>query len=56
MTYARRYNIQSLLDLSTDDDDGNSANSSTPIKAVKSTDKPWFNEPDLLALEEDINA
>ncbi len=26
MTYARRYNIQALLDLSTDDDDGNAAN------------------------------
>jgi len=32
MTYARRYNLQALLDLSTDDDDGNLANSAKPTK------------------------
>lgn len=32
MTYARRYNIQALLNLAADDDDGNAANEATPIK------------------------
>jgi len=32
MTYARRYNLQALLDLSTDDDDGNLANAAKPTK------------------------
>lgn len=32
ITYARRYNIQSLLNLAADDDDGNEANNSAPIK------------------------
>jgi hypothetical protein len=32
MTYARRYNIQALLDLSTEDDDGNSANDAPKIQ------------------------
>jgi hypothetical protein len=53
MTYARRYNIQSLLDLSTDDDDGNSANSSAPIMKAKYEDNenPWLNPPDIAKLE-----
>jgi hypothetical protein len=56
MTYARRYNIQALLDLSTDDDDGNSANSAqkTDKGFNKQVDKVWFNEPDLKALEASI--
>lgn len=43
ITYARRYNIQSLLNLAADDDDGNDANNSKPIqgkpKAVSKADK-----------------
>lgn len=50
MTYARRYNLQALLDIPTDDDDGNAGNSAKPIKKTTtttagavSTDKPWYN-------------
>ncbi len=32
ITYARRYNIQSLLNLAAEDDDGNAANKGKPIK------------------------
>jgi len=32
ITYARRYNIQSLLNLAAEDDDGNSANKAAPMK------------------------
>ena len=32
VTYARRYNIQSLLNLAAEDDDGNAANRGKPIK------------------------
>lgn len=56
MTYARRYNIQSLLDLSTDDDDGNSANSSAPIMKAKYEDdgKPWLNDKDIASMEVEL--
>jgi hypothetical protein len=33
ITYARRYNIQSLLNLAAEDDDGNAANEAKPVKA-----------------------
>ena len=47
MTYARRYNIQALLDLSTEDDDGNSANDAPKItKQYAEDDRPWFNDKD----------
>jgi len=32
ITYARRYNIQSLLNLAAEDDDGNAANKAKPVK------------------------
>ena len=32
ITYARRYNIQSLINLAADDDDGNSSNNAAPVK------------------------
>lgn len=32
ITYARRYNIQSLMNLAAEDDDGNAANKTAPIK------------------------
>lgn len=34
VTYARRYNIQTLLNLAAEDDDGNAANEAAPIKSV----------------------
>jgi hypothetical protein len=37
ITYARRYNIQSLLNLAADDDDGNEANKAEPVKKVYAT-------------------
>lgn len=35
ITYARRYNLQSLLNLTAEDDDGNSANEAKPMGAKK---------------------
>lgn len=37
ITYARRYNIQSLLNLAAADDDGNAANNAEPVKKVYPT-------------------
>lgn len=37
VTYARRYNIQSLLNLAAEDDDGNSANDAPRVEARKPT-------------------
>jgi hypothetical protein len=37
ITYARRYNIQSLLNLAADDDDGNEANQAEPVKKTYTT-------------------
>lgn len=39
VTYARRYNIQSLLNLAAEDDDGNAANEAPPVKLA--TNSPW---------------
>jgi len=50
ITYARRYNLQALLDLSTDDDDGNSANDAKPV--YKEETKAWFNEKELKEMTE----
>ena len=48
ITYARRYNLQALLDLSTDDDDGNSANDAKPVakQQYQEDNRPWFNDSD----------
>ena len=55
MTYARRYNIQALLDLSTEDDDGNSANDAPKItKQYAQDDREWFNNPELEKLTKDL--
>lgn len=55
MTYARRYNIQALLDLSTEDDDGNSANDAPKItKQYAEDDRSWFNNPELEKLTKDL--
>lgn len=40
ITYARRYNIQSLLNLAAEDDDGNSANNAKPMSESSSKKQP----------------
>lgn len=42
ITYARRYGLQSLVNIGADDDDGNKASQQSPIK--KEVDKPYLNE------------
>lgn len=56
MTYARRYNIQALLDLSTEDDDGNSANDAPKVsaKSYEQDNRTWFNNPEYEQLVKDI--
>ena len=44
ITYFRRYNLLSLLDLEVEDDDGKQAQDSKEFKGKD--DKPWFNEPE----------
>lgn len=57
MTYARRYNIQALLDLSTEDDDGNSANDAPKVtKQYADDDRAWFNDKDLIAMKASLEA
>lgn len=48
ITYARRYNIQALLDIPTDDDDGNEANKSEPVK----TEEPNATQKQLTLIKE----
>lgn len=47
MSYARRYNLLALLDIPTEDDDANIANTTTTTKSEKVIDKKWFNYKDL---------
>lgn len=47
ITYGRRYNLQQLLNILAEDDDGNKA--SENFTSVED-DKPWFNQPNLDAL------
>lgn len=42
ITYARRYGLQSLVNIGADDDDGNKASQQSPIK--KEVTKPYLNE------------
>jgi len=58
MTYARRYNIQALLDLATEDDDGNSANAAPAITKQKfeENDNPWLNDKDIAEIEKQLEA
>lgn len=52
ISYARRYNIQAMLDIPTEDDDGNSANTATRTKSVaQEPDKPWMIEENLESLK-----
>jgi len=55
ISYARRYNIQAMLDIPTEDDDGNHANTASRTKAVsQEPSKPWMNEPQLEKMKENI--
>jgi hypothetical protein len=49
MSYARRYNLLAILDIPTEDDDGNSANEApkTTSKYTGWQDKKWLNFKDL---------
>lgn len=53
MSYARRYNLLALLDIPTEDDDGNTANTASRTTGEKIQEKKWFNFSDLeLAIKE----
>jgi hypothetical protein len=48
MSYARRYSILALLDIPTEDDDGNSANEATKTKYTSTKEvKKWLNFKDI---------
>lgn len=47
MTYARRYNLLALLDLSTEDDDGSQGNSSAPIGTPAGYEKSAYTPKNL---------
>ena len=59
MTYARRYNISSLLDLPADeDDDGNKVSNGEPIKNKTKKASVWFdpkNENHIKSLQDNRN-
>lgn len=61
MSYARRYNILALLDIPTEDDDGNTANEAPRTKVAttyaRKTDEHWLTLDDYvdnINMEEDI--
>jgi hypothetical protein len=43
MSYARRYNLLALLDIPTEDDDGNTANEAPRTKYTGAEQKNWLN-------------
>lgn len=47
MSYARRYNLLALLDIPTEDDDGNTANDAKRTTKETIQEKKWFNYSDL---------
>ena len=48
-TYARRYNINALLDIPTEDDDGNIANTAKPLQSSNGKPAPkWLNYKELV--------
>jgi ERF superfamily len=47
MSYARRYNLLALLDIPTEDDDGNTANEAPRTKYTGAEQKKYFNKKDL---------
>jgi len=57
MSYARRYNLLALLDIPTEDDDGNTANEATRTSYTKKTDEHGLTLDDYIEninMEEDI--
>lgn len=53
MSYARRYNLLALLDIPTEDDDGQKANEAPRTQKEVQQEKKWFNYKDLeLAIKE----
>ena len=56
ISYARRYNIQAMLDIPTEDDDGNQANTASRTKTVsQEPQKPWMKEPEFEKMKENIS-
>ena len=55
ISYARRYNIQAMLDIPVEDDDGNKSNDAPRTKTYQADDKPWFNKPELAAMQANIH-
>jgi hypothetical protein len=47
MSYARRYNLLALLDIPTEDDDGNKANDAKRTTKEDIQEKKWLNFRDL---------
>jgi len=47
MSYARRYNLLALLDIPTEDDDGQKANEAPRTQKEAVQEKKWFNFKDL---------
>lgn len=60
ITYARRYNIQSLLNLAAEDDDGNEANKAAPVKDPAAPKRALYiaimNEFDTIKDSEDLDS
>ena len=55
ITYARRYNLGSIFNVVTEeDDDGNKASGVGEERQEKKDEKPWMNEPQFKALESNI--
>ena len=47
MSYARRYNLLALLDIPTEDDDGQKANEAPRTQKEVQQEKKWFNYSNL---------
>lgn len=54
ITYYRRYNLLSLLDLEVEDDDGKKAQDSKPVEKSQDDDKPWIDDKIMKAISEKI--
>ncbi len=54
ITYARRYNIQALLNLFADDDDGNQANSSRPLTTAKEVPPASMTGEEFLSIQKSL--
>lgn len=55
VTYARRYGLQSMANLGSEDDDGNAASKQTPPN-TQNNDLPWINDKQVEALVVRIKA